>query len=93
MLCAGTSIVMLSMICNGFVQSVDSPTRNHQDLDEYKDMLYYFGCIYHSFKDLTNIEKWTFISNLKDLQASYFLSRFVGKAFQARKSLFKELLV
>ena len=56
-------------------------------------MLYYFGCIYHSFNDLTNIEKWILISNSKDLQASYFLSRFVGKAFQARKSLFKELLV
>ena len=47
-------------------------------------MLYYFDYIDHSFKDLTNIEKWIFISNSKDLQASYFLSRFVGKAFQAR---------
>ena len=56
-------------------------------------MSYYFACINHSFKELTNIEKWIFISNTKDLQASYLLSRFVGKAFQARKTLLNELLV
>ena len=38
-LCVGTTIVMLSMMfvdflnCNGFVQSVDSPTRNQSILD------------------------------------------------------------
>ena len=57
----------------------------YHELDKYKDMLYYFGCIYFSFKDLTDIEKWIFIFNSKDLQAiKLFLSRFVGKAFQAR---------
>ena len=56
-------------------------------------MSYYFAWINHSFKELTNIEKWIFISNMKDLQASYLLSRFFGKAFQARKTLLNELLV
>ena len=44
----------------------------YHELDEYKDMSYYFDCINHSFKELTNIKKWIFISNTKDLQASYF---------------------
>ena len=53
----------------------------YHELDKYKDMLYYFGCIYYSFKDLTDIEKWIFIFNSKDLQAIklYFYQDLLGK--------------
>ena len=49
----------------------------YHELNEYKGMSYYFSCINNSFKDLTNIEKWNLISNMKHSQADNFLSRFV----------------
>ena len=37
----------------------------YHKLDKYKDMSL-FGCINHSFKKLTNNEKWIFISNISE---------------------------
>ena len=63
----------------------------YHDLDEHKDMLLYFGYLNNSFEDLPNIDKWHFISNTRDTQANYILSRFIVKGFQLRSTLLNSL--
>ena len=60
-------------------------TGDYHDLEEHKVMLSYCEYINNSFKDLSNINKWNFISNTNDLHARY--CRFVVKGFQTRTIL------
>ena len=60
---------------------------HYHDLEEHKVMLSYCEYINNSFKDLSNIDKWNFISNINDLHARYLLCRFVVKGLQTRTIL------
>ena len=65
---------------------------HYHDLEEHKVMLSYCEYINNSFKDLSNIDKWSFISNINDLYARYLLCRFVVKGLQTRTVLLNNLI-
>ena len=51
----------------------------YQDSNEYTNLLNYIVSLNPFFYELSNIEKWIYISSLEDPQLNYLFARFIVK--------------